>query len=130
MAQQPVELILVRHLASRLAVPVFVIDASGDLVYFNEPAEQALGRRFEETPPMGHDEWTAAFLPSRSGRPLDAEQTPLMIALRQAMPYHTSLDVLTGDDVWRSVEVTAFPIIAPGDRLLGAVAMFWEAHGA
>ncbi|MFO7533987.1 MAG: hypothetical protein R6W93_16140 [Candidatus Limnocylindrales bacterium] len=47
MAQQPVELILVRHLASRLAVPVFVVDPSGDLVYFNEPAPAIPG------PPQG-----------------------------------------------------------------------------
>ncbi|HEX2221895.1 MAG TPA: PAS domain-containing protein, partial [Candidatus Limnocylindria bacterium] len=63
MAQQPIELILMRHLASRLAVPVFIVDAAGDMVYFNEPAERVLGRRFNEVREMPFDQWTTAFLP-------------------------------------------------------------------
>lgn len=126
MSQQPVELILVRHLASRLAVPVFVIDPAGDLVYFNEPAEALLGRRYEEMWVMPFAEWTTAFVPSADGRPLTPEELPLVVALRRSVPAHGRLEIVSGDGFRRSIEVTAFPIIAPGSQSRGAVAMFWE----
>ena len=49
MAQQSVEMILVRQLASYLFVPVLVVDTTGTVVFYNEPAERILGVRFEET---------------------------------------------------------------------------------
>ena len=49
MAQQSVEMILVRQLASYLFVPVIVVDTTGTVVFYNEPAERILGVRFEET---------------------------------------------------------------------------------
>jgi PAS domain-containing protein len=128
MAQQPVELILVRHLASRLAVPVFVIDTAGDMVYFNEPAERALGRRFDEISIMPFAEWTTVFRPSRAGRILEPEEIPLVVSLRRAIPVHGPVDILGGDGVERTIEVTAFPLVSPPDQLIGAVAMFWEAR--
>jgi PAS domain-containing protein len=125
----PVELILVRHLASRLAVPVFVIDAVGDLVFFNEPAERALGRRFNEIIVMPFAEWTTVFLPSAQGRLLDPEEIPLVQALHQVIPVHSPVDIVGGDGVHRTIEVTAFPLIGANEAVIGAVAMFWEAAG-
>jgi PAS domain-containing protein len=52
MPQQEIEMILVRQLASYLAMPIFVVDPQGTLVFYNEPAELLLGRRFEETGEM------------------------------------------------------------------------------
>jgi PAS domain-containing protein len=128
MPQQPIELILVRHLASRLAVPVFVVSEAGDLVYFNEPAERVLGRRFDEIRAMPFDEWTTAFLPSAGGRQLSVDELPLVIALRQRVPAHARFEIVGGDGVTRAIEVTAFPLVSPPDRQTGAVAMFWEAE--
>ena len=128
MAQQPVELILVHHLASRRAVPVFVIDTAGDMVYFNEPAERVLGRRFDEIRIMPFADWTTAFRPSRSGQVLAPEEIPLVVSLRRAIPVHGPVDIVSGDGVERTIEVTAFPIVSPPDQLIGAVAMFWEAR--
>ena len=42
MAQKDIELILTRQLASYLATPVFIVDAIGTLVFYNEPAEVIL----------------------------------------------------------------------------------------
>ena len=39
-------LILARELASNLATPMFLIDAKGTLVFFNEAAELLIGRTF------------------------------------------------------------------------------------
>jgi PAS domain-containing protein len=41
-----------RQAASYVAMPIFVVDPGGDLVYFNEPAEELLGLRYEEVGEM------------------------------------------------------------------------------
>ena len=45
MAQYPIELILTRQLASQLAMPVFLTDHDGTLVFYNEAAEAVLHER-------------------------------------------------------------------------------------
>jgi PAS domain-containing protein len=125
---QPVELILVRHLASRLMIPFFVVDEAGDMIYFNEPAERVLGRHFNEIRAMPFEEWTTAFLAVGGGRRLlTADELPLVGALRGGAPAHLTMEIVAGDGVERTIDVTAFPIIATAGRTLGAVAMFWEA---
>lgn len=126
MSQQPIELILVRHLGSRLVVPVFLVNEAGDLVYFNEPAERVLGRRFDEIRSMPFEEWTTAFAPSTGGQAMAVDELPLVIALRKRVPAHSRLDIVGGDGVHRTIEVTAFPLVTPPDSETGAVAMFWE----
>ena len=42
------ELILVKHWASYTAIPIFIVDADGNLAYYNESAEQIIGRSFDE----------------------------------------------------------------------------------
>ena len=126
----PVELILIRHLASRLAVPVFVVDRAGDLVFFNEPAEVVLGRRFEEIRSMPFEDWTTAFKPTVDGRPLAVDEIPLVVALRRGVPHHLTFGIQGGDGTKRTIEATAFPLLATGGDLVGAVAMFWETSAA
>ena len=47
-----IELILTRQLADCLAIPVFITDTIGNLLFYNEPAEDILGKRFEDTGEM------------------------------------------------------------------------------
>ena len=122
----PIELILIRHLASRLAVPVFVVDREGDLVFFNEPAEAVLGRRFEEIRSMPFEDWTTAFLPSDGDQALAVDDLPLVVALRRGIPAHRTFDIQSGDGTRRTIETTAYPLLATGGEMVGAVAMFWE----
>ena len=63
-SQKEIELILARQLASYLAMPIFIVDPLGNLVYYNEPAEGILGHRFEETGEMPVEEWTTIFQPT------------------------------------------------------------------
>jgi PAS domain-containing protein len=92
MPQRPIELILTRQLASYLALPIFLVDPSGTLVFYNEPAEQTLGRRFEETGEMSAAEWSTIFQPTDdAGRPVAPENLPLMVALAERRPAHESL---------------------------------------
>ena len=52
MAQHAVELILTRQLASCLSVPIVLFGPTGDVLFYNEPAEALLGMRFQETGPL------------------------------------------------------------------------------
>ena len=63
MAQQSIELILFRQLAQALAVPVFLVDERGDLIFLNEAAEGLLGIRFDDLDEMPFEKWTTMFRP-------------------------------------------------------------------
>jgi len=124
---QPIERILVRHLGSRLAVPLFLVDTDGTLVYYNEAAEGVLGRRFEDTGEMGFADWTSVFaVRDDSGRPLAIDELPLVKALRERRPAHSRFDITGLDGAVRTLEVAAFPLQGQGGSRLGAVALFWE----
>ena len=74
-----------RQLASALAVPVLLADAAGDLLFFNEPAELLLGRRFDEVDAVSLDERRAIFrFRDEQGAVLPEGQPPLEVALRRA----------------------------------------------
>jgi PAS domain-containing protein len=125
---QPIERILVRHLGSRLAVPLFLVDTEGTLVFYNEAAEQLLGRRFDEAGEMTFDDWTTAFaVRDEDGRPIEIDEIPLVQALRKRRPAHSRFDITGLDGTLRTLEVAAFPLQGQGGTRLGAVALFWEA---
>ena len=126
MSQQPIELILLRHLATRLAVPVFIVDAAGDMIYFNEPAERVLGHRYDEIRRMPFDEWTTAFQPRGGETPLPVNELPLVTALRRGRPAHREITITDGEGNSRRIGVSAFPVEAGAGERVGAVAMFWE----
>src|SRR5262245_58280944 len=82
-------MILARQLAGYLSVPVVLVDATGTVVFYNEPAERLLGVRFEETGPIDRKE--ADRLIELSDAPAvetwDAGH-PLEIALAERRPAH------------------------------------------
>ena len=127
MGQHEIEVILTQHLASYLAMPVFLVDPGGNLVFYNEPAEKILGVRFDETGSMPAAEWATAFQPTGlDGTALAPSELPLVIALTQHKPAHGSMRILGLDGIQREIQVTAFPLIGQGNRILGGVAMFWQ----
>jgi PAS domain-containing protein len=127
MSQQEIEVILSRHLAECLAMPIFIVNPGGDLIFYNEPAEQILGQSFTETGMMPAQEWTTIFQPFDSeGISIAPYDLPLMIALREHHPAHKRFSIHGKDGVSREIEVTAFPLIGQADRFLGAIAIFWE----
>lgn len=128
MSQQELEVILARQLASYLAMPIFIVDPEGNLLFYNEPAEAILGRRFEETGGMAAGEWARLFTPTDlKGMPLPPGELPLMLALTHGHPAHRRFCIRGLDGQRRRIEVTAFPLIGQAGRNLGAVALFWEA---
>lgn len=127
MPQIDIELILTRQLASCLAMPVFLVDPVGNLVYYNEHAEKILGRRFEETGPMPVSEWSTVFRPLEEDEtPIPPEGLPLVIALSQQRPSHKRFWIRGLDGRKRQIELTALPIIGQRSQLAGAASIFWE----
>ena len=129
MAQQPVELILLKQWAGYLAFAVWIADEQGNLLYYNEPAEYLLGVRFDEAGELHADELADRFSTTAlDGSPFPNEKLPVVVALRDRVPDHAALRVRGFDGVWRHLAITAFPVEGQGGRHLGAVAMFWEKH--
>ncbi len=127
MAQQEIEVILARNLAEHLAMPIFIVDPRGDLIFYNEPAENILGYHFDETGPMPASQWATIFLPSdEDGKPLPPEDLPLIIATSKKHPAHRRFWIKGLDGALRQIEVTAFPLISQAFHFLGAMAIFWE----
>jgi PAS domain S-box-containing protein len=127
MSQEPIELILLRQCASYLAMPIWVMGEDGSLLYFNEAAEPLLGRRFGEADEMPVEELTSIFqTTAEDGSPLETDDLPLAIAIRERRPAHLRFRGRGLDGVWRLVELTAFPIEGEGGRHLGAVGIFWQ----
>lgn len=127
MAQQEIEVILARNLASYLAIPIFIVDPDGTLMYYNDPAEKILGMRFAETGELRAEEWSTHFQPvHEDGSPLPPDSLPLIIALRERHPAHRSFWINGADNVRRYIQVTALPLVGQANRFLGALALFWE----
>jgi len=127
MSQKPIELILMRQLASSLAMPIVLVDADGSLVFYNEPAERLLGMRFDETGEMPMTEWSTIWAAmDADGRPLAAGRLPLMIAVAERRPVHGDVWIHGLDGARRHIEATAFPLVRVTDQVLGAVVLFWE----
>jgi PAS domain-containing protein len=122
-----IEIILNRQLADCLSIPVFITDTTGNLIFYNEPAETLLGTRFEDTGEMSVEMWSTAFKPLDEDRkPLPPEELPLVQTLNDQHPHHKTFWIksMTGKEA--NISVTSIPIIGRSGRFLGAVAIFWK----
>ncbi len=129
MAPRPVEMILMRQLASYLAGPILIVDRQLDLLFFNESAEPILGRRFEETGEIHRGEWSALFqLADPHGTAIPREEQPLALAIDRGQPSHRRFRLTGLDGVRRSVEGIGFPLETREAGLIGAACIFWEAR--
>ena len=122
-----VVLILAREFASRLATPMFIGDAQGRVVFYNEPAEKVIGRTFSEAGELDPAAWGALLhIEDLDGNPLSLEARPSGIALLEHRPSHRLMRITGVDGVKRVVSVTAFPLFAHEDEAVGIVLIFWE----
>ncbi len=123
----PIQIILTRQLAAYLSVPLFLVDPKGNLLFYNEPAEAILGRRFDETGAMPLEEWWSVFNRSDDeGKPIQPEDHPLMITLAEKRPTYKRFHTRGLDGVVRHIEVTSIPITGLQGEFLGAASFFWE----
>ena len=116
-----------RELAGHLATPIFVVKPNGDLLFYNEPAEQLLGSRFDETGLMPFQEWATVFTPTDAdGAPIPPDDLPLAIAAQQQRPAQGAMWILGLDGKRRRLMVAAIPLTGQWGDHLGAAAIFWE----
>lgn len=127
--QRPIALILAKDLAANLATAMLLVDAEGDLVFFNEPAERILGRPYAEAQ-MNRAELAKTFKPvDDEGRPIPLRDLPMSNAFRDGMPSHGHLRIEAVDGTAHDLEVIAVPLFARADQLVGGLAVFWERGG-
>ena len=129
--QKHLALILARELATQLATATFITDADGDLIFYNEAAEEVLGRTFAEAGQISAAEWSSLYqVEDLDGSALPLERNPGWIALSERLPAHAQVRIVGLDDVRRQISVTAMPLFSHPDEVVGMVAFFWERDGA
>jgi PAS domain-containing protein len=120
-------LILARELAANLATPMFLMDARGMLVYYNDAAALLIGKPFGELGEIAGNEFGAVLdLATPDGEPVRRRDSPAGIAFIQRRPAHRKLltTSYTGDR--RLVEATAYPLFGAAGEMHGVVSVFWE----
>lgn len=106
---------------------MFLLDARGDLVFYNDAAEVLLAKPFSELGSISSVSWAEMLhLSNENGEPLRKRDSPPGIAFMQRRPAHSRLQATASDGTVRTVEVTAYPLFAKSDELHGVVAIFWE----
>jgi PAS domain-containing protein len=125
--QKHLVLILAREFASNLSTPTLIADERGYLVFYNEAAEDVIGRRFGEVGEMPLDEWLGAFdAKTLAGDNIPPEDRPARVALDQHRASHLRYLVTSADGVEREIEVTACPLFAHTEEFVGVVVIFWR----
>ncbi|MGA3146457.1 MAG: PAS domain-containing protein [Acidimicrobiales bacterium] len=120
-------LILARELASNLATPMFLLDAEGILVYFNDAAARLLGKQFADLGEIPSGEFGDALqMTFPDGQPLPLNESPAGIAFFERRPAHKKLMATSYDGVRRQYEVTAYPLFGTEGEMHGVISVFWQ----
>jgi PAS domain-containing protein len=129
--QRPLPLIIARELASQLATATLIADVEGELVFYNEAAEDILGRTFAEAGTISASDWSDLFrVEDLEGRPIPLEEMPAGVALLERRPAHGRLYMIGFDGGRRLISVTAIPLYASRTELVGVMAVFWQGSDA
>jgi hypothetical protein len=127
-APRSLPLILARELSANLATPMFLLDGTGTLVYFNDGAELMLGRTYAELGAVTADEFGAMLqLADVDGTPLRRRDSPAGVAFINREPSHRRLVASTLDGRRETFECTAYPLFGKEDQMHGVLAVFWKA---
>ena len=127
MPQHPIEIILIQQWASMMSVPIWITDAAGDLIYFNEPTEALIGVRFEDGDGLSAGDLAARFeITDADGSELHWHERPLVIALEKQQPAQRHIRIRAGDGTTKVIADTAIPIVGEGHRQLGAMVLLWD----
>jgi PAS domain-containing protein len=127
-APHSLPLILARELSANLATPMFLLDATGTLVYYNEAAELMLGRTHAELGSVTADEFGAMLqLADVDGSTLRRRDSPAGVAFINREPSHRTLLATTLDGRRETFECTAYPLFGAAEEMHGVIAVFWKA---
>ncbi len=122
-----IELILSRQLADCLNVPVFIVNPIGTLLFYNAPAEEILGQRYEDTGEMPVGEWGSNWYPhDGEGNSIPPDELPLVMTINSKVPAHKTFWIKSLDGKSTQISVTSIPIIGRSGDFSGAIAIFWN----
>jgi PAS domain-containing protein len=120
-------LILARELAANLSTPMFLIDADGVLVFYNDAAELLLGKPFADLGQVSALEFGAMLdLTDLDGTPVRRRDTPAGVAFFERRPAHREVMATTFDGTRRRVNATAYPLFGSAGEMHGVVTVFWD----
>jgi hypothetical protein len=106
---------------------MFLLDAEGMLVYYNDAAEQLIGKPFAELGEISSADFGDALqLSEPDGTPLRRRDTPAGVAFFQHRATHRELLATGYDGIRRRVQVTAYPLFGTTNEMHGVVNVFWE----
>ena len=122
-----IEIILNRQLADCLSIPVFITDTKGNLLFYNEPAEEILGKLYEDTGEMPVETWSTIFKAKEfDGSEIVPQDLPLVKTLTEQLPFHRTFLIESLLGKLEKISLTSYPIIGRTGKFLGAVAIFWR----
>jgi hypothetical protein len=125
-APKSLPLILARELASNLATPMFLLDAGGMLVFYNDAAAMLLGKSFAEVGEIPSGEFGASLnLSTPDGEPIRRRDSPSGVAYFEHRPAHQTVMATAYNGVRRTYEATAYPLLGATGEMHGVVAVFW-----
>jgi PAS domain-containing protein len=120
-------MILSRQLADCLSVPVFLVDPQGNLLFYNPPAEEILGEKFEDTGPMPVGVWGTDFTPhEEDGSIIPPKGLPLVQTINTQLPAHRTFWIKGLNGKSSKISVTSIPIMGRSAKFCGAMAIFWD----
>jgi len=126
-ASRSLPLILARELATNLSTPMFLLDALGTLVFYNEAAERLIGRTFAEMGEIpGLEFGDLLDLREVDDAPMRRRDSPAGVAFFERRPAHKLVRCSCFDGVTREVQATAYPLVGAADELHGVVTVFWQ----
>ena len=124
--QRNLILILARAFAAQLATAVYLLDAEGTIIYYNEAAERLIGRPFIEGAGAKAEEWMGRGRPlDEEGREVPMESLPLGTTMLKREPAHGVVMFRTADGEYRAIENVTFPLFAHTEDFVGVIALAW-----
>src|SRR5438045_6731222 len=106
---------------------MFLLDAGGMLVYFNDAAALFLGKTFAEVGEIPSGEFGSSLqLSTIDGEPIRRRDSPSGIAYFQHRPAHQTVMATAYNGIRRVYDATAYPLLGADGAMHGVVAVFWE----
>jgi PAS domain-containing protein len=126
-APRSLPLILAREFAANLATPMFLIDANGVLVFYNDAAAVLLGKPFAELGEIPAGEFGAMLeMATPDGEVVRRRDSPAGVAFFEGRPAHARVLATAYDGSRRMYEATAYPLFAAEGDMHGVMSVFWE----
>ncbi len=130
--ERPKSLVLIRakHLAESVTTPMFLADAGGNLIFFNEAAEAMLGRPFGDNGLLTPGEWQQTFdVRDRNDAPFALESMASWMQVQNEQPAMGHIKFRSADGTDHLVATCAFPLFTEQQRFEGALILFWRDAG-